>query len=481
MLYLKECKKVACNIAYYLFIVFLLISWYQNFSKITQDEIDWANGGPGPLFTLDRPLLAEPTPEDTAFGSKSTEDPEKIMRGATDALLAEYKENIYATYPFGNYKAVSLNMDQQARVLEILCEITGLTPEQLDNLPEGYFPTVNGSTIHFGTGNMEQTDDGGFSITVGDDSSKTQSGESFTFSVGGNSENHGEPDISAVFTPQVSYERFKALMSEMENMIGEKGNRYTMEMMITYYGLTDMSYDEAMADYQRTVNNDQITGGFARLFCDYMGQVLGLYPIFLIVVIWLKDKYSNMDGLIYSRKVSTIKLLVARYLANITMLLLPIIVISFQSLLPLIHYGAGNGLAVNPFAFIQYILWWLLPTVMAVTAIGTVFTLLTDTPAAILLQAGWWFVDRNTTGLSGDTGLFTLMVRHNTLRGYEIIEQSLTTLCLNRLCLATFSIMLIACSMWILAQKRKGKLDAKSFFEKWYLAIKNKLGLVHPI
>lgn len=481
MLYLKECKKIACSIAYYLFIALLLISWHQNFSQITKDEIDWANGGPGPLFTLERPLLAEPTPKDAAFGSKTTEDPEKIMRGAIDALLSEYKENIYATYPLGNYKAVSLNTEQQARVLEILCEITGLTPEQLSNLPEGYFPTVNGSTIHFGTGSMGQTNDEGLSVTVGGDSSKTQPGGNFTFSAGGSPETNGEPDITAVFTPQVSYERFKALMSEMEDIIGEKGSRYTMEMMITYYGLADMSYDEAMADYQRTVNKDQITGGFARLFCDYMGQVLGLYPIFLIVVIWLKDRYSGMDGLIYSRKVSAMKLLVTRCLANITMLLLPVILISFQSLLPLIRYGEENGLAVNPFAFIQYILWWLLPTVMAVTAIGTAFTLLTDTPAAILLQAGWWFVDRGMTGLSGDTGLFTLMVRHNSLRGYEVIEQSFTMLCLNRLCLAVFSIMLIACSVWILAQKRKGKLNAKSYFEKRYLIIKNKLRFVHQV
>lgn len=475
-LYLKECKKIVCNVIYYVFIAFLLISWYQNFSKVTKDEIDWANGGPGPLFTLDRPLLAEPAPEDSTFGSKTTEDPEKIMRGATDALLTEYKENIYAAYPFGNYKAISLSQEQQARVLEILCEITGLNPEQLDNLPEGYFPMVNGSTIHFGTGNMEQTENG-FSITVGGDKSETQSDGVFSFSIGNGSEHNDNPDIAAVFTPQVTYEQFKALMSEMEGIIGESNCRYTMKMMITYYGLTEMSYDEAMADYQQTIENDKITGGFARLFCDYMGQVLGLYPIFLIVVIWLKDKYSNMDGLIYSRKVSTAKLLIIRYMASITMLLFPVILISFQSLIPLVEYGAVRGLSVNCFAFIQYILWWLLPTVMVVAAIGTIFTLLTDTPVAILLQAAWWFIDRSTTDLSGDTRLFTLMVRHNTLRDYELIRQNFTMLCLNRLCLVVISIMLVACSAWILAQKRKGKLNAKPHFEKWILAVKSKLGL----
>ncbi len=479
-LYLKECKKIVCSIVYYVFIVLLLISWYQNFSNVTKEEINWANGGPGPLFTLDRPLLAEPSPEDPTFGSKTTEDPEKIMRGATDTLLTEYKENIYAAYPLGNYKAISLSEEQQARVLEILCEITGLDPKQLNNLPEGYFPVVNGTTIHIGTGNMEQNGNG-FSITVGGDNSEPQPGGGSSFSAGNGSENNDEPDITAVFTPQVTYQQFKALMSELEAMIGERNCRYTMEMMITYYGLTELSYDEAMADYRQTVENDKITGGFARLFCDYMGQALGLYPIFLIVVIWLKDKYSNMDGLIYSRKISAAKLLVTRYMASVTMLLLPVILISFQSLIPLVKFGADKGLAVNYFAFIQYILWWLLPTVMAVTAIGIIVTLLTDTPVAILLQAVWWFVDRSTTELSGDTGLFTLMVRHNTLRGYETIRQNFTALCLNRLCLAAISIMLIVCSVWILARKRKGGLNAKPHFEKWIIAVKSKLGFVHKV
>ena len=43
-LYLKECKKIASSILYYLFIAILIFSWFQNFRGVTQAEINRANG-----------------------------------------------------------------------------------------------------------------------------------------------------------------------------------------------------------------------------------------------------------------------------------------------------------------------------------------------------------------------------------------------------------------------------------------------------
>lgn len=39
-LYLKECKKIASSILYYLFIAILVFSWSQNFRGVTQAEIN---------------------------------------------------------------------------------------------------------------------------------------------------------------------------------------------------------------------------------------------------------------------------------------------------------------------------------------------------------------------------------------------------------------------------------------------------------
>ncbi len=459
-LYLTECKKIATSVIYYLFIAFLLFSWYQNFYGVTKEEINLADGGTTTGFSFDRPLLAKPSVDDESFGSKTVENSEKIMTGATDALLREYINNSYDTYPLGYYKVVSLSEAKQERVLEILCEITGLTEEQLNNLPEDYFPAINGTIIHFGASQA----DGNGSLNI------TMEGENKSSS---------ENDKTKQFSSQVTYEHFKELMSEMEEIIGENGSKYSMDMLLAYFGITEMNYDEALAEYQQTINNDRVTNGFARLFCDYIGQVLGLYPVFLIVVIWLKDRRHRMDELIFSKSISPAKLLLVRYMANITMILLPVILLSLESLIPLIGFGSKMSISVDGFAFIKYILWWLLPTVMVVTALGTFFTLLTDSPIAILIQFLWWMIDRGITGLSGDTCLFTLMVRHNTLRGYEIIQKNFELICLNRLCMTGISVLFIVFSIWIFSRRRKGKINAANVYAKWFEFVKGKFPVVH--
>lgn len=455
-LYLRECRNIAKNLVYYLFIAILVFGWFQNFRGVTQTEIDWANGIPPASIGFERPLLSEPSEDDGYFGTKlSEEDPEKIMTGVTRALLSEYESNNYATYPLGYYKALSLDDSRQKQVLEILREVTGLTQKELENLPEGYFPAVTGTIMSF-------------------DSMKVDENGNFSMEKDGSSAADRKNDKHARFTPQVSYDRFKELMREMESIIGEAGSQYSPDMMVTYFGLSEMTYEEAVKDYSQTVSQDQVTGGFARLFCDYMGLELGLYPVFLVVIMWMKDRTSNAAELIYSRKVSSARLVVSRYLAAVTMVLIPVFLLSLESLVPLVSFGAANGLQVDWLAYLKYISWWLLPEVMTVCAAGTFFTLLTDSPIAILILFFWWMIDKGVTGLSGDTKLTTLMIRHNTLRGYEIIQDNLPVIWTNRMLMVALSVLFIGLSIWVLALKRRGKINAANICKRCFESVKGK-------
>ncbi len=455
-LYRKECKKIAGSIVYYLFIAILVFSWFQNFHGVTQKEINWAKGIAPADIGFERPLLFKPSEKDDYFGSKVSEDnPEAIMTGVTRALLSEYEANSYATYPLGYYKAITLSGDEQKQVLGILCEITGLTEEELKNLPDDYFPAVTGTIISFDAMNVDK--DGNLNMEMGSGTG-TKS----------------EDNKYAHFISQVTYEHFKELMRKMEAIIGEKGSQYAPKMMLTYFGMSEMNYEEALKEYNQTINQDKVTGGFARLFCDYMGLALGLYPVFLVVIIWMKDRMSNVIELIYSRKVSSIKLVLSRYLAVITMVLIPVLLLSLESLVRLMSFGAKNGIQVDCFAYIKYIVWWLLPEVMLVCAIGMFFTLLTDSLIAIVFQFLWWMVDKGVTGLSGDTKLTTLMIRHNTLRGYEIIQKDLQIICMNRLLMAGIGILFVILSIWILNYKRKGKINAANIYNRGFKHIQGK-------
>ena len=458
MLFIKELKKICFSIVYILFIGLLLLSWHENFYGVTNKEIQASNGAEASITSqiTGGSILAKPEQGADNYGLIKKEVPDKIMCGGTDMLIIEYLNNSYATYPFNYYKEVILSTEEQKEILSIIEEITGLSEEQIKNLPDDYFPSVNGNIIHMG-GDAAQNQDG-----------------SFSFSTENSDTLQEEEDYTKHFVAQVSYERFKELMSQAEEIIGD-GSYYSMDMLLEYYGQAEMTYDEAINEYNKTIYDDKVSIAFARLFCDYMTRVLGLFPVFIVVVFWLKDRRNKMNELINSKQVETVKLITIRTLAILTAVILPVIILSFESLIPLMEYSAETGIAIDAFAFIKYILWWLLPTVIVVTGLGTFLTILTTTPIAILVQFIWWFIDSAITGLSGDTRLYTLMIRHNSLNGAELIQRDFNIIWLNRGLMMFVSIVLIYLSIVIYNKKRGGKLDYAYFIQKHFGIFKERL------
>lgn len=459
-LFFKECRRTVVSLVYILFLAVMIYSWWGNFKGVTKSEINSANGISSNGMSFDRPLLLKPYESDTFFGTKTSEEnPEKIMTGVTRLLIMEHKNNCYSTYPIGYYKAVSLNDESQKRVQEIICEITGLNEEQLKNLPDDYFPAATGIIIS--TKNSTTDSNGNIKINNhSDNESDTDDSDS--------------NDKTKKFISQVTYDHFKNLMHEMEDLIGEKNSNYSEKMMITYFGMNDMTYEEAYEEYTKTIETDKITGGFARLFCDYMGLVAGFYPVFITIFIWLKDRVGNTSDIIYSKRKSSSRIVISRFTANITAVLIPLFLLSLQSLIPLIGFCKKNNLSADWFAYAKYILWWLLPTVIIVTAFSMFITLLTDSPIAAALQFVWWIIDKGTTGLSGDTHLTTLMIRHNSLRGSKLISVNLQKICFNRLLITFTGIIFVILSIFVLEQKRRGKLNASVFYSKALKNIRNK-------
>lgn len=457
MLFIKELKKICFSVVYILFLCFVLFSWHNNFYGITDKEIQSAKTADTSITNQlsGGSILDKPKENAESYGLKSKEVPEKIMCGGTDILIIEYLKNSYSTYPFGYYKEVTLSEKEQDEILNIISEITGLNEKQIRNLPNGYFPAVNGNIIHYG-----------------DNESQGENG-SFTFEMGTNENDDSSDDYTKHFISQVSYERFQELMKKAENIIG-KGSNYSMENLLQYYGLSEMNYEEAMDEYNKTIYDDKVSHAFARLFCDFMARTIGLYPVFVAVIFWLKDKRNRMNELIDCKQTKTMKLIVVRYLAILTAVILPVIILSFESLIPLIRYSADTGIAIDVFAFLKYITWWLIPTAMIVTSLGMFLTILTGTPLAILIQFVWWFVDSAVTGLSGDTSIFTLMIRHNMLQGSEIISQDFVLICLNRGLFVFFSVILVGLSCMVYHKKRGGKLSYDYFIQKHLGFFKNR-------
>lgn len=457
-MFLKEMKKTVCSVVYLLFLALMIYNWYENFYGVTEKEIRKAYESDSSVYSTvtGGAILAEPDPETGSYGTKSEENPEKIMCGGIDKLIIEYLNNSYATYPVSYYKEVILDEEEQEKILEIIQEITGLNEEQISNLPDDYFPRVNGNIIHMESGAETETD---IAADIGDADVAAEA-----------------KDYTKHFISQVTYDRFKELMAEASDIIGP-GSNYTRDNLLLYYGQVEMDYEEAVDEYHTTIYDDKVTIAFARLFCDYLSRTLGLYPVFLAVAMWMRDRRCRMQELINVKAIGTAKLIIVRYLALLAAVLIPVFLLSLESLVPLVEFSVETGIEIDLFAFAKYILWWLLPTSMIVLALGMFLTILTRTPVAVIVQLVWWFMDSSFTELSGDTGLFTLMIRHNLLNGSELIRQDLGIIWMNRGIMAGVAVLLVLLSIVIYDMKRGGKLEQKYKVPKWLGALAKRFSI----
>ena len=86
---------------------------------------------------------------------------------------------------------------------------------------------MNGNIIHFES-NETQSENG-----------------TFTFETGNEEQVTTNTDYTKQFASQVSYEEFQELMKKAESIIGA-GSNYSMENLLQYYGMAEMTYEEAM-------------------------------------------------------------------------------------------------------------------------------------------------------------------------------------------------------------------------------------------
>jgi hypothetical protein len=170
-----------------------------------------------------------------------------------------------------------------------------------------------------------------------------------------------------------------------------------------------------------------------------------------------------MSELIYVRGVSSLKIIGVRFFASAVMCFLPILVLSFYPRVQLAVFGAQEGISVDYFAFVKYTCAWILPTILTVTGVAFVLTVLTETPIAILAQMVWSIgavFTNELDGLAGESG-FSLVIRHNLVGGLSDVREQFGAIAVNRTIYSVLALALLACSVIIFEQKRKGKLNVR--------------------
>lgn len=264
---------------------------------------------------------------------------------------------------------------------------------------------------------------------------------------------------------ELSYSGFEEKMLEVSELIGE-GSAYAPDALIKF-GVVPITYEEALKQYELSVNVDRYTGGYARFFMDYMlAGVLCLLPVFPAVAVCLKDRRSHMEELICSVKMSSVRIVLTRYLAIVGTAMLALIVLAYISNMSVWKLYSGHTL--DYLAPLKYALLMGLPSVMICVSVGMFFTELTGTPAAIAVQGLWWFLDINLGMGTDQSGypLYRLIPRHNSAKQTQEFLDHFQSLAVNRLFMAGLAVLLLAASIYIFEQKRRGRLHGKGGIKK---------------
>lgn len=405
-LFVKECVQTAKSLIFWLVVLVLIFSFT---SQLGDMEIDRA-----------------PEKGRSDYGYQISQDPALIMKCTLGMLTEEYARGYYTTYPIGFYKSVRLDKEEDRRMGEILQEAAGI-----DNRAEAE------RVMEVWYGDREETN-------------RTDSADATTTG-----------RLQAEPADGLTFERFNERMDEADKLLGG-GSNYGKEKRKNNARLP-MTYEDAVKEYDTLIKNDRLSGGYARLFCDYMGIFLGVLPVFLAVTRGLRDRRCRMQELIDTRKCGSFTVIATRYLSMLVMLTIPVLALSLAPLSKCVNYAAAAGIAADLLAFAKYTFGWLLPTIMTATAVGMFLTELTDTAAAVLAQGAWWFfsIFSGAQNLKGGMYGWNLVPRHNTPMNWQGFHDGFAQLAANRIFYTAVSLLLVLGTALLYERKRRGRLHVR--------------------
>ena len=215
-LFRKECVQTAKSLTYWLYVACLVLFF---------------NSQLGNMHILTPPQEGQENYFDYGFETDITE--QDIMETGAGSLVWAYYYDNYMTYPVGFAKSVSLNADEKEEIGDIICELTGLKPADLEADIAAFFETHDIQTTQYEV--------------------KLKEG--------------------------LTYDRFLKYMDRVAEILGP-GSGYTEENLRANVQIP-VDYEGAVANYRDLTEKDGLTGGYARLFCDYMGVILGILPVFV--------------------------------------------------------------------------------------------------------------------------------------------------------------------------------------------------------
>lgn len=357
-------------------------------------------------------VISEPTPNEDYHGFVIMANPSEqaIMTQTYGRLLSEFSQDRFVTFPLGVSRIVQPT-ESEWKILENIIEsaygqeITVLVEElnQLADENGGWIPQV----------------------------------------------------IEIPLIEMPTYAQFESDMEQVTSILG-KGSNFESSSFLDNI-MEPVTYEQARREFELLVEVDQVSGAYVRYLNDYLGIILGLIPVFLSASIMNRDKISKSQDVLFSKSVSSFKLILSRYVSTIVLLYGGLLIISLMPALQSLFIARSLGVNGNLFLFYQYLTLWTLPSILAVVGLGFLITELFGAIVAIMMQLVLWlfFIVSNGLNLVGSVG-WNLIPRFNTLGARELFDNIFNELLINR---GVWSIIGIGCcllTILVVDNKRKG-------------------------
>lgn len=400
-LFLKECRKIAKSLVYYVYLAAFVL-----FITVQMGDVDWVD------------QLSEPEPGQESYGRGYSSDERVVMQTGMETLLQELMANRFATYPFGFYKAVTLNEEELEELKRAVQQCTGMEFEQMIEESNAYWTEI------------------------------------YRMGTEGTGAEYSEAEVWHVpLREDLSYEEFEQVMAKVCEIVGT--GSYYEKSRYERRGIVDLTYEDALANYRELCEEDKVSGAQMRLFSDYACIFLSFLPIFVGVSACLKDKRAKASELIRSRSVSGAALIGCRYLANVVMCFVPVLLCALLMQMPCVYAAGQAGIQADPLAFVKYSFLWLLPVIMVVLGAAFFLTEATETIVAIPVLAAWAFGSvLSASTLRGDFG-WKLVTRWNTFGSYGMYAKELGQLYRNKGMYTALAVILVLFTAAVYEKKRR--------------------------
>lgn len=254
---------------------------------------------------------------------------------------------------------------------------------------------------------------------------------------------------------KVTYDEYLKIARELDKELGGNtcyGDKYKRTILNR-----DMTYEEALEEFDNVLNKDKITNAYARLFADYMGITAAFFPVFLSAFILTRDKRSKMHELIYSRSVNSYTYITSKYIALVTSAFLIYLAAATLATVKFSVLAYQNSYNIDYLAFFKYTFAWILPTLMFTTAFGMFTSMLFNNGiSAIPLQFALWMT--SATPLEGSYGISKILIRFNSIGDYSKFVLWKQEIIINRIFYVLISIILIFITAQLLEWRRSGEL-----------------------